>query len=95
MSTRAEAVKKERDTLLMRSALCRLRLHRGAAAVRSSTAWSAASTAAHLAGPVVRLARVAHAVLGFVRHAARFGAAQTRPARKSDARSPSPIGSAP
>ena len=95
MSTRAEAVKKERDVLLMRSALCRLRLHRGAAAVRSSNEWHAASSAARLAGRVVAFARAARRVLGFVRHAARFGGAQTGRARMSDPRTSPPIGSPP
>ena len=62
MSLRAEAVARERDALLLRSALCRLRLLRGAAGLRNAVSWrrveivAHAATAGRRAGFVVLLA---------------------------------------
>lgn len=75
MSPRAEAVKKERDALLMRSALCRLRLHRGAIEARSYTAWRPAS-AARTPSATARLGfRLALSLVGVTRGARLIGLA--------------------
>ena len=55
MSPRAEAFTRERDALLMRSALCRLRLHRAAAGLRSSIPWRLGALPANVAGARARI----------------------------------------
>jgi hypothetical protein len=49
LRTRAQAAAKEKDALLMRSALCRLRLHRDAVGVRNSISLRRAAFAGHVA----------------------------------------------
>ena len=49
MSARAEAVAKERDLLLQRSALCRLRLLRGVGGLRNAVSWRRLEVAGHAA----------------------------------------------
>jgi len=55
MSQRSEAQAREKEVLLMRSALCRLRLRRDAAGVRNSLSWR---RVAHAAGNSTTVGRI-------------------------------------
>jgi len=78
VSARAEAVARERDALLLRSALCRLRLLRGAAGVRNAVSWRRVEIAAHAATTGRRVGFVVLLSLLGVARGTRFIAAAGR-----------------
>ncbi len=68
MSSRLEALASEREHLLARSSLCRLRLHRQAHGMRDSLHWKRAAIAIGLAPATRRIAfGVALSLIGFAR----------------------------
>jgi hypothetical protein len=73
MSARLEALAREKEILVMRSALCRLRLRRERLAIRASLPWKYTLPARVLvlATRALLVVKVARVAIGFVRGRAR------------------------
>ena len=71
MSAQAVTLARQKELLLMRSALCRLRLRRASQGVRSSVGiggrLGTASRVVMLAGRVLIVAKLARSLIGFAR----------------------------